>query len=119
MEEVEVEEVEEVEEDSPDGELEVPGDDARLLVVARGVAGQFEDLGGQVLYHGGHVDEGAGSHPLGVVALPAEDLGGRPAGRRLRRPGRGGTRRRAGRGGQWRGPRSASGRASASTAGGR
>ena len=48
--------------DSPDGELEVPGDDARLLVVACGVTGQLEDLGGQVLHHGGHVDKGAGSH---------------------------------------------------------
>ena len=59
--------------DSPDGELEVPGDDARLLVVAHGVAAQLEDLGGQVLHHGGHADGGAGSHPLGVVVLPAEE----------------------------------------------
>jgi hypothetical protein len=49
--------------DSPDGELEVPWDDARLPVVAHGVAGQLEDLSGQVLHHGGHVDWGAGSHP--------------------------------------------------------
>ena len=54
--------------DSPDGELEVPGDDARLLVVAHGVAGQLEDLGGHLLHHDGHVDGGAG-----VVALPAEE----------------------------------------------
>ena len=47
----------------PDGELEVPWDDARLPVVAHGVAGQLEDLSGQVLHHGGHVDWGAGSHP--------------------------------------------------------
>ena len=30
--------------DSPDGELEVPGDDARLLVAAHGVGDQLEDL---------------------------------------------------------------------------
>ena len=44
----------------PDGELKVPGDDA--------------DLRGEVLHHGGHVDGGAGAHPLGVVALPAHEL---------------------------------------------
>ncbi len=49
--------------------LEVAGDDA-LLVVLRCVAGQFEDLGGEVLHHGGHVDGGAGADALRVVALP-------------------------------------------------
>ena len=57
--------------DLPDGELEVAGDDARLLVVARRVAGQLEDLSGEVLHHRGHVDQGAGADTLGVVALPA------------------------------------------------
>jgi len=41
-----------------DGELEVTGDDAGLLVVAGGVAGQLEDFGGQVLKHGCEVDRG-------------------------------------------------------------
>ena len=39
-----------------DGELEVTGDDARLLVVTGGVASQLEDLGGEVLENGGNVD---------------------------------------------------------------
>ena len=53
----------------PDGELKVPGDDPSLLVVPGGVAGQLEDLGGEVLHDGSHVDGGAGAHALGVVAL--------------------------------------------------
>ena len=57
----------------PDGELEVPGDDPGLLVVPGGVAGQLEDLGGEVLHDGGHVDGGAGAHALRVVALPAHE----------------------------------------------
>lgn len=39
-----------------DGELKMAGDDTRLLVVARGVAGQLEDLSGQVLKDGCEVD---------------------------------------------------------------
>lgn len=42
-----------------DGELEMTGDDTGLLVVTRGVAGQFEDFSGQVLEHGGEVDGSA------------------------------------------------------------
>ena len=57
----------------PDGELEVPGDDARLLVVPGGVPGELEDLRGEVLHHGGHVDGSAGAHPLGVVAFPVNE----------------------------------------------
>ena len=51
---------------SPDGELEVAGDDVGLLVVRRRVAGQLEDLGGEVLHHRGHVDRGAGADTLGA-----------------------------------------------------
>ena len=57
----------------PDGELEMPGDDAGLLVVPGGVPGELEDLGGEVLHHGGHVDGGAGANPLGVVTFPKLD----------------------------------------------
>jgi len=52
-----------------DGELEVTRVDSSLLVVARGVAGQLEDLGGQVLEHGGQVDGRAGANAVGEVAL--------------------------------------------------
>ena len=51
-----------------DGQLQMAGDDTRLLVVAGSVAGQFEDFGGQVLEHGGQVDGGTGTDALGVVA---------------------------------------------------
>ena len=49
----------------------MPGDDAGLLVVPGGVPGELEDLRGEVLHNGGHVDRGPSAHPLGVVSLPA------------------------------------------------
>merc|ERR1719211_525420 len=68
----------------------LPGDDPGLLVVPGGVAGQLEDLGGEVLHDGGHVDGGASAHALRVVALSEEpvdpahgELEPRPAGPRL------------------------------------
>ena len=39
-----------------DGELEMTGNDAGLLVIACGVAGQLEDLSSQVLKNGCKVD---------------------------------------------------------------
>ena len=45
------------------------GDDPRLLVVPGGVAGELEDLGGEILHDGGQVDRGSGSNSLGVVSL--------------------------------------------------
>jgi len=55
-----------------DGQLEVAGDDPGLLVVPGGVASQLEDLSGQVLHDGGHVDGGASAHTLSIVALPQQ-----------------------------------------------
>jgi hypothetical protein len=55
-----------------DGQLEVAGDDPGLLVVPGSVASQLEDLSGQVLHDGGHVDWGASTHTLGIVALPQQ-----------------------------------------------
>ena len=52
-----------------DGELDVAGDDARLLVVAGGVAGELEDLGTEVLEDGREVDGGASTDTVGVLAL--------------------------------------------------
>jgi hypothetical protein len=49
-----------------DGQLQVARDDAGLLVVACGVAGQLEHLSGQVLHDGGQVDGRSGTHALGV-----------------------------------------------------
>ena len=41
-----------------DGQLKMARGDALDLEVLGGVAGQFEDLGGQVLEHGGDIDSG-------------------------------------------------------------
>jgi len=54
-----------------DGELDVPGDDAALLVVAGGVACELEDLGGKVLEDGGEVHWGTSAN-TGSVAPGAE-----------------------------------------------
>jgi hypothetical protein len=51
------------------GQLDVAGDDARALVIAGSVSGQLENLGGQVLEHGGQVHGGTGSDAVGVAAL--------------------------------------------------
>jgi hypothetical protein len=49
------------------------------------VAGQLQDLGGEVLHHRGHVDRGAGADPLRVVDLPAgAEIQGQMQGRRCR-----------------------------------
>ena len=58
----------------PDGQLQMAGDDAALLVVASGVACQLEHLGGQVLHDGGQVDGCAGTNALAVVALPQQTM---------------------------------------------
>ena len=52
-----------------DGELQVTGDDPRLLVVTGGVSCQLENLGSQILHDGSQVDGRSGSDALGVVAL--------------------------------------------------
>ena len=57
-----------------DGELEMSGDDSRLLVVPGGVTGQLEDLSGEVLKDGSQVDGGAGTNSLGVVSLAKESV---------------------------------------------
>ena len=52
-----------------DGELEVAGNDTRLLVVTGSVASQLENFSGEVLEDGGQVDGGTGTDTLSVVAL--------------------------------------------------
>ena len=51
-----------------DGQLDVAGHDAGLLVVAGGVAGELEDLGGEVLEDGSEVHGGTGTDAGGVLA---------------------------------------------------
>lgn len=58
----------------PDGELEVTGNDTRLLVVTGGVASQLEDLSCEVLEDGSEVDGCAGTDTLGVVALAEQTV---------------------------------------------
>ena len=55
---------------TPDGQLEVSGDDARLLVVPGSVTSQLQDLGSQVLHDCCHVDWSTSTNSLGIVALP-------------------------------------------------
>ena len=49
--------------------LKVPGDDSGLLVVPGSVAGELEDLCGEIFHDGGQVDRGSSANPLGVVTL--------------------------------------------------
>ena len=56
---------------APDGELKMPGDDPRLLIVPGSIAGQLQDLGSQILHDRCHVHWSSSSNPLGVVAFPA------------------------------------------------
>ena len=51
-----------------DRQLDVAGHDAGLLVVAGRVAGELEDLGGEVLEDGGEVHGGTGTDAGGVLA---------------------------------------------------
>ncbi|XP_032439857.1 uncharacterized protein LOC116733183 [Xiphophorus hellerii] len=57
-----------------DGQLQVTGDDAGLLVVAGGVPSQLQDLSGQILEHSGQVDGGSGTDPLSVVAFAQQPV---------------------------------------------
>ena len=50
-----------------DRELDVTRDDAGSLVVTRGVSGELEDLGGEVLEDRSHVDRGSASESVGEV----------------------------------------------------
>ena len=52
-----------------DGEGDVTGHDASLLVIAGGVTGKLQNLGTEVLEDGGKVDGGAGAHAGGVLSL--------------------------------------------------
>ena len=56
------------------GELQVPGDDAGLLIVPGGIAGQFENFRGQVLHDGREVYWCSRSDSLGVVPLTKESV---------------------------------------------
>ena len=57
---------------SPDGELEMSGRDPLHLEILTGVAGQLEDLGGEVLQDGGAVHGGSGAHPAAAEGAGLE-----------------------------------------------
>jgi hypothetical protein len=50
------------------------GDDAGLLVVASSVAGQLEDLSGEVLHDGSQVHGGTSTDTLSIVSLAEETM---------------------------------------------
>ena len=54
----------------PNGQLKVPWDNARLLVVPGSIASQLKDLSSQVLHDSCHVDWSPCTHPLGIVPFP-------------------------------------------------
>ena len=58
---------------SPDGELQMPRDDARLLVVPGSVTSQLQDLCSQILHDCCHVDWSTSSNSLRIVSLPTQD----------------------------------------------
>ena len=53
----------------PHGELDMAWHDPGPLVILGGIPGKLQQLGGEVLEDGGHVDGGAGTNPLGESAL--------------------------------------------------
>ena len=56
----------------PDGQLKMPWDNARLLVVPCSIPSQLQDLSSQVLHDSSHVDWSSCTHPLGIVTFPIE-----------------------------------------------
>lgn len=52
-----------------DGELEMTGDDAGLLVVTGSVTSQLKDFGSEVLENGSEVDGSTSTNTLSIVAL--------------------------------------------------
>ena len=57
-----------------DGQLQVTGDDTGLLVVTGGVAGELEDLSGEVLHDGSEVHGGTGTNTLSIVSLAEQTV---------------------------------------------
>ena len=55
-----------------DGELDVTGHNAGLLVVLGGVTGELEDLSGEVLKDSSEIDGGTSTNSLGVSSVLEE-----------------------------------------------
>ena len=56
----------------PDSKLQVPWDDAGLLVIPGRVPSQLQDLCRKILHDGRHVNRSACPDPLGVVTFPEQ-----------------------------------------------
>lgn len=52
-----------------DSQRNVSWDNARLLIVARRIPGEFQNFGRQILQDRGQIDRGPGAHARGVFAL--------------------------------------------------
>jgi hypothetical protein len=57
-----------------DGELEMTGDDTRLLVVTGSVTGQLENFSSEVLENGSEIDGSTGTDTLSVIALSKQTM---------------------------------------------
>ncbi len=57
-----------------DGELEMTGNDTRLLVVTGSVTSELENLSSEVLEDGSEVDGSTGTNTLRVVALAEKTM---------------------------------------------
>ena len=57
-----------------DGELKMTWDDTGFLVIASGVASQFENFGGEVLEYGGEVNWSTSTNALSVVTLSEQTV---------------------------------------------
>jgi hypothetical protein len=57
-----------------DSKLEVTGGDSGFFEVTSGVTGQLEDVGGEVLEHGGKIYASADADTRSVVALAQETM---------------------------------------------
>ena len=58
----------------PDGKLKMTRNDPSLLVVTSSIACQLENLSGQVLHDGSHVDWGSCANTLSIVSLPQKTM---------------------------------------------
>merc|ERR1712112_344853 len=57
-----------------DSQLQMPGDDARLLIVPGSVTSQLQDLGCKVLHDSCHVDRGTSADTLGVIPFSEQSV---------------------------------------------
>lgn len=57
-----------------DRKLKMTGDNTGLLVVTGSIAGQFQDLSGEILEYSGEINRGSGTNTLSIVSLPEQTM---------------------------------------------